>query len=265
MSYAYLQQADDRHAREVRDLVLELRTFKPTKNAAAYPYNSIPARFALERRQWREATELAETWPGMFPVAVALTHFARGYGAARLGDVASARRELAALETLQPSPADASDQHCGSPAASLEPKIETQRRAISGWIAQLEGDAAAAERLVRSAADLEDATDDGPVTPGSLIPAREMLGELLLVQGRAEPALAEFENTLRTRPGRFGARYGAARAALAAGDRRRAATHYAKLLEGTDSTSDRPEIHEARAFVAKDSRSRTTGGPRAAP
>jgi len=121
MSYAYLQQADDHHAREIRDRVLELRTFKPTRNAMAYPYNSIPARFALERRQWREATELVETWPGMFPVAVALTHFARGYGAARLGDLAGARRELAALEALQPTPADAADQHCGTPAASLEP------------------------------------------------------------------------------------------------------------------------------------------------
>jgi tetratricopeptide (TPR) repeat protein len=249
MSYAYLQQADDHHAREIRDRVLELRTFKPTRNAMAYPYNSIPARFALERRQWREATELVETWPGMFPVAVALTHFARGYGAARLGDLAGARRELAALEALQPTPADAADQHCGTPAASLEPKIEIQRRAISAWIAQLEGDAAGAERLMRAAADLEDATDDGPVTPGSLVPAREMLGELLLVKGRSEQARAEFETTIRIKPGLFGPRYGAARAALAAGDRRRAAAHYAKLLEGTDPTSDRPEILEARAFV----------------
>jgi tetratricopeptide (TPR) repeat protein len=105
---------------------------------------------------------------------------------------------------------------------------------------------------MRSAADHEDKTDKHNVTPGVILPARELLGEMLLELKQPGQAMAEFEATLRTAPNRFNALCGAARAAKLAGDNEKAKTYYAKLLAICNhADGDRPELQDARSFLAQ--------------
>ena len=104
---------------------------------------------------------------------------------------------------------------------------------------------------MRAAADLDDATEKHPVTPGAILPAREQLGELLLELKQPSAALQEFETSLRSAPNRFNGLYGAARAARLASDQKKAKTYYAKLMAlCRQADSIRPEIEEAKAFLA---------------
>ena len=106
-------------------------------------------------------------------------------------------------------------------------------------------------RLMRAAADLDDATEKHPVTPGAILPAREQLGELLLELGRPSEALAEFEAALKRAPRRLAGLYGAARAAQRAGNAARPRVYYGEIVEMTKgSDGRRPEVKEARALVA---------------
>ena len=120
----------------------------------------------------------------------------------------------------------------------------------SGWLAYAEGKQEEALRLMRSAADLDDATDKHPVTPGAILPAREQVGELLIELKQPSAALQEFETSLRSAPNRFNGLYGAARAARLASDHSKAKSYYGKLLALTrQSDRPRPEISEARAYL----------------
>lgn len=168
--------------------------------AAAFAFTAIPARYALERRQWGEAAELtlhpkSLSWQ-KFPQAESILWFARGLGAARGGNVASAKVDLARIEALRDSMTAAKNTYWAGQA-------EIQRLAVAGWIARAEGRNDEALALLRQAADVESATEKHPVTPGAIQPAREMLGELLLELNQPAKALAEFEASQRTDPNRF--------------------------------------------------------------
>lgn len=103
---------------------------------------------------------------------------------------------------------------------------------------------------MRAAAELDDATEKHPVTPGAILPAREQLGELLLELKQPAAALQEFETSLGSTPNRFNGLYGAARAARLAADRKRARVYYGKLMAlCRQADSVRPEIEEAKAFL----------------
>jgi tetratricopeptide (TPR) repeat protein len=129
--------------------------------------------------------------------------------------------------------------------------MEIARQIAAGWLARVEGNSEEALRLMRAAAELDDATDKHPVTPGSILPAREQLGELLLELGRPAEALREFETSLRDTPGRFNGVYGAARAARLASDRRKARGYYEQLVAlCLRGDGERPELEEARAFLS---------------
>src|SRR5207237_9901591 len=107
-------------------------------------------------------------------------------------------------------------------------------------------------KAMSAAADAEDKTEKHPVTPGVPEPARELYGAMLLERGMAKEALAAFEATLKKEPHRLGATLGAAKAAEKAGDAAKARQYYAAavtLAENADPV--RPEIAQARAFVAK--------------
>ena len=120
----------------------------------------------------------------------------------------------------------------------------------SAWVHYAEGNHEEALRLARSGADLEDATEKHPVTPGSILPAREQLGELLLELKQPVVALQEFETSFQSTPNRFNGLYGAARAAKLAGNQKSAKTYYQKLLALTNPSDNvRPEIAEAKAFL----------------
>jgi tetratricopeptide (TPR) repeat protein len=105
--------------------------------------------------------------------------------------------------------------------------------------------------LLRAAADLDDATDKHPVTPGALLPAREQLADLLLELKQPGAALQEFEVSFRSTPNRFNAVYGAARAARLAGNNKSARLYYERLLNlSRDADTPRPEMTEAKQFLA---------------
>ena len=131
-------------------------------------------------------------------------------------------------------------------------QAEIQRIAVSAWVARAEGRPDEALRLLREAADREDATEKHPVTPGPIIPAREQLGELLLELGRPGPALAAFEATQKVEPGRFHGLAGAGRAAELSGETAKARTYYAQLVAlGQKADAERPELSHAKAFLER--------------
>ncbi len=127
-----------------------------------------------------------------------------------------------------------------------------QRLAALAWVAHAEGDNDGASRWMRSAADLEDKTDKHPVTPGPVLPARELLGELFMEMDRPALAFPEFEAVVRSSPRRFNATYGAARAAELSGDRKKASERYSELLQLCgQADAQRLEVQNARAYLQK--------------
>jgi tetratricopeptide (TPR) repeat protein len=189
-----------------------------------------------------------------FRWAEAHIHFARAVGAARLGDIVSARRDVEELAAIRQALVEVKGGY------DWAKQVEIERQVASAWLAHAEGKYEESLRLMRAAAELDDTTEKHPVTPGAILPAREQLGELLLELKQPSAALQEFETSLRGAPNRFNGLYGAARAARLAADRKKARTYYGKLLEVCrQADSIRPEIEEARAFLgglnAKDSAS----------
>jgi tetratricopeptide (TPR) repeat protein len=251
LAYAYLQGAQDKQARGVLDELNKIQRAEPANFKVAYAFTAIPARFALERRRWDEAAKL--TLPsgalGAFPWqrfrwAEAHIHFARAIGAARTGDTASARQEVEELAAIRQALVEVKGDY------DWAKQVDIERLVASGWLAHAEGKREESLRLMRTAAELDDATEKHPVTPGAILPAREQLGELLLELKQPLAALQEFETSLRSAPNRFNGLYGAARAATLATDQKRAKTYYAKLMElCRQADSIRPEIEEAKAVL----------------
>lgn len=252
LAYAYLQSAQDKKALGVLDELNSIKRVDPPTFKVAYAYGAIPARYALERRQWAEAAKLNASDNELksflfqkFPWAEAHIHFARAIGAARSGNPAFARRAIEELAAIKEKLSVAKGEY------DWAKQTEIQRLVAAAWLEHAEGRNDEALRLMREAADLDDATDKHPVTPGAILPAREQLGELLLELKQPANALTEFETSLRSAPNRFNGLYGAARAGRLTGDQAKAKTYYEKLLAVTRAGDhDRPEIEEARTFVA---------------
>ena len=252
LAYAYLQSAQDKQARGVLDEMIKIKRVEPETFKVAYAFTAVPARYALERRRWDEAAKLPlpEGALGTFPWqrfgwAQAHTHFARAVGSARTGDAAAARREVESLAATRQALAEVRGGY------DWAKQVEIERQVAEAWLAFAEGRREDALRLMRAAAELDDATDKHPVTPGAILPAREQLGELLLELKQPAAALEAFETSLRTAPNRFNGLYGAARAANLAADRKKAKTYYAKLVAlSRRADTARPEIAEAKAFLA---------------
>jgi tetratricopeptide (TPR) repeat protein len=253
LAYAYLQRSRDREARAVLEELKAIRRVDPETFKVAYSFAAIPARWALERRKWSEAAEL-KVEPAYFPwqrfqSAEAITHYARAIGAARTGDTDRARVEVEKLAEVQRQLIGVKDSY------DWATQVEIQRRAAAAWLAKAEGFNPEALRLMRLAADLEDSTDKHPVTPGAVLPARELLGDMLLEVGRPAEALKEYETSLQISPNRFGGLYGAGRAAELAKDLRKAREYYLKLIALCAKTDGaRPELLHARKFLDGNSR-----------
>lgn len=251
MTYAYLQTAQDRAVDDLaRALPQIAAAFDPKAIVGAAPASAgyfalaaIPARRALERRDWKAAAALTVT-PSPVPYTEAMTHFARALGAAQTGALADARASITALEGIASSLAKAGEAYWAE-------QVRIQHDGASAFLLLAEGHRAGALALMERTAAREDATDKNAVTPGPLAPARELLGEMRLQTGDAAGALREFEATLKKEPNRFRALYGAAKAASLTGDRKRAQAHYATLLKiaAKADTPGRPELVEARSGV----------------
>lgn len=249
LMYARLQQAQDQQAKALLDQINGFQKAVPENFASAYALAAIPARYVIEKRLWSEAESLTlrpRTFPwSRFPWTEAITYFARGVGAARSGDVEAARKHAQKLQSIHDGLLEANQSYWAD-------QVKVQRLAVDAWIARAAGKNEEALRLMRSAADLEDATGKHPVTPGPIVPAREMLGELLLELNQPRQALSEFETSLNASPNRFNGVYGAARSAELSEDSEKARTFYAKLVAASDPSDDeRPELQTAKTFLAK--------------
>lgn len=251
LEYAYLQVGDQARAQKVLDEAATAKTFDEPNQAAAYALSAIPARWALERRDWKAAADLERPAVSLpwerFSYATAITHFARALGAARSGQLDRSRAAVEELEKIHaglvrspvPGPYDWASQ------------VESMRLAAAAWLTYAEGKKEEALKLARSAADLEEKAGKHPVTPGWILPARELLGDMLLDSGRPAEALTEYEASLRQAPNRFNGLHGAARAAELSDRPERARELYGKLIAQSVEGSPRPEIAEARKILAK--------------
>ncbi len=251
LAYAYLQGAQDKLAWSVLDEVYKIQKAEPETFKVAYAFAAIPARYALERRQWAEAAKLSSTrgpleafpWQ-RFRWAEAHIHFARAVGAARTGDLASARLEVKTLTEIRQTLAEIKEGY------DWAKQVEIERLTASAWLAYAEGKHEESVRVMRAAADLDDATDKHPVTPCNILPAREQLGELLLELKQPTEALQAFETSLRSAPNRFNGLYGAARANKLLGDQKMAKAYYGRLVAlCRQADGARPEVEEAKAFL----------------
>lgn len=247
--FGHLQQAQDKAAKQLVDEVAAIRKVNVENFVAAYAFAAIPSRYALERGDWKRAAALqlspADLAWGKFPQAEAILVFARGLGAARIGNVAAARRDVERLQALKETMTAAK---IGYWAGQTEFQIKT----VNAWIAYAEKRRDEALQLMRAAAELEEASDKHPVTPGNIVPSRELLGEMLMALKQPTQALTEFERSLKRDPNRFRGIYGAAHAAEASGNRAAAKDYYAKLQTLTaDRDTERPELVHAKAFLAR--------------
>jgi tetratricopeptide (TPR) repeat protein len=175
---------------------------------------------------------------------MAITYFARALGAARSGDPAAARADVAKLSDIRDSLREAKSDYWATQA-------DVEAQVANAWVLYADGKYDDALKAMSAAADAEDKTEKSPVTPGSLAPARELYGFMLLDRGMAKEALAAFEATQAKEPNRFNGYAGAAKAAQALGDSAKAKANYEKLLAlASGSNSDRPTLAAARSFVA---------------
>jgi tetratricopeptide (TPR) repeat protein len=247
LEFGELQLAQDRAARRVVDEVAAIQRVNVENFVSAYAFAAIPSRFALERGDWGSAALLklspADLAWSKFPQAEAVLVYARGLGAARIGDVTGAQADLERLRALK-------DAMIAAKIGYWPGQADFQINALDAWIALAEKRNDDALHLMRAAADAEEATDKHPVSPGNVVPSRQLLGEMLVAVGQPQQALAEFERSLKRDPNRFRAVYGAARAAEAAGNRLLAGDYYSKLQSlARDSDSERPELVQARVFL----------------
>lgn len=243
MVYAYLQMGRDEDARRVTDEASTVTGFNTLRFAGPYAQAAMPARYAVERGDWDLARSLKPR-SSSFPFTVALTHFARALGAARLGDAATAEGEIAILARLRDELSAAKQDYWAS-------EVEISRLAAAAWAALARKKSEEALVLMQTAAASEDKNEKHIVTPGRILPARELLGEMLLELDRPADALKEFETSHLREPGRFRGYFGAAQAAEKSGDRVKAKLYYTRLIELADKGGKRPELAIARAFLAK--------------
>ena len=250
LAYAHLQKGDDAAMLEILTTAEALQPpySKTNPHASAYAFAALPARYALERRDWNAAIALTPRTPGTFPWEaahdpyVAITHFARAIGFARLGKPADANGDIAALDTLRASIAPTS--------AYWAQQVEIQAASARAWQTYATGNVEGALAQMKAAADMEATTDKHGLTPGEVLPTAELYGDMLLETGNFAGALAAYETALRRAPSRYNSLYGAAKAALGDGDEETATKYYAALVEiAGDASEQRAATREAQDFL----------------
>ena len=243
MVYGYLQVGDDAKASEAAGKIDPATKYELNSGPGAYGLSATPARLALERKQWKEAAALPirrvdYTWD-QYPWAEAVTHAARGLGAAHTGDVKAATAAIAELDKLLPK--------IESP--WWQGRVQIERDVIAAWIAA-KRDPKRAEALLRAAAERELGSGKDNVEPGHVITAAEELGDFLLEKKRPKDALAAYEAALVESPKRLNALFGAGRSAELAGDTAKARRYYEELVQIAPSSTRAARTH-AQAYLAK--------------
>ena len=254
LTYAYLQTGQDQKVRVIMNELPDIAAvFDPTKTVGAAPgsagvfaISAIPARWVIEHRDWKAAAALTPTKPSAFPYAEAMTHFARALGASHTGALTDARASIDALTQIIADLKKAGEVYWTE-------QVTIQKDAASAFLLLAEGRKDEALSGMRAVATREDATEKNAVTPGPLVPARELLGDMLLELKQPAAALVEYRAVLKKEPNRFRAIYGAAKSAADSGDRTAATGYYTQLLK-IAAKADQPgraELVEARRAVAR--------------
>jgi tetratricopeptide (TPR) repeat protein len=202
--YAYLQLGRDAEAAGVLDEVRAMSALNGSDFKVGYAASAMPVRYAMERRQWSDAAQLVPV-DGASPQISAVTLWSRSVGLARSGKPAAARQEIEKLKNVYEKLRATGDDYWAT-------QVRVQMNEALAWVAQAEGKADEALKLMRAAADEEDAIEKRPVTPGAIVPAREQLADLLLEANKPQEGLTEYQHALTMTPKRRGALMGMTRA-----------------------------------------------------
>jgi tetratricopeptide (TPR) repeat protein len=239
--YAYLQQSEYDKVEAIATSIDALSEDFQVHTATAYALAAIKGRMALEYQRWTDAGNLLLEYESnvpweKYPQYEALVYFAQGIGGGRSSNPEIARLSFEKLEALQ--------NVLGDSRASQywKVQIEVQKTVVKAWQMYAEKDMEKAKEIMFRAAELEDATEKNPVTPGQLLPVREMLGDLLLEMGLPEDALEQYRLALENSPNRFNSIYGCGIAAQQLGETNTAEEYFKSLLElnrSSDLTRDR--------------------------
>lgn len=245
--YAYLQTGQNQKAVEQLQYLHTLDQVYPANFKVAYASAAIPARIALETRDWAQAAHLSLPqvdipWES-FQWQKSLLHFARGLGSVRMQDMDAAENELNILRTLHQQLTDKGDVYQAT-------EVHIEMKTIEAWMASLRGNTDLALTTMKEAAELADGTEKHPVTPGALLPPRELLGDLYFVLHKPAEALTAYEQSLERHPNRLNSLYGAARAARSMGNEAAAKKYYSALLQLRKAPGDeRAEFKEAGTYL----------------
>ena len=248
MMYAYLQQAQDLDAQAVLAEINGTEHFQDSF-ASAYGIAAAQARYRLERQEWADAARLPIRIHQSFPWEKfswfeAMTYFARGIGAARSGMTTEAASALHKLDAAYDRAVQAKESYWAI-------QVDVQRKSVVAWMNFAEGKKTQGVQMMREAADLEDSVDKHPVTPGPVLPARELFGDMLREFKKYDEALEAYKTSLKTSPNRWNSLYGAGHAAEESGDITLAKEYYTNLVNlKADNGATRPELKKAKIFLA---------------
>ena len=253
--YAYLQMGDNVRAQSEMNKIMEIKEVFPSDHfASAYALIAVPSRLAVENKDWELATELELPKTNLdwdkAPWPKAMLHFSRALGFTNTGNSSKAQEELDILINLRNRLNEAKNSYESG-------QVTIQIESIKGWIEYSKGNTEKAIEYMKLASKLESETSKAAVTPGEIIPAEELLADLYMLIGRHKEALKSYELNLKGRPFRFNGLYGAAKAAQKLDNNELAAYYFEKLIEvSEDVNSSRPELLEAKDFLANDSNSK---------
>ena len=242
--YANLQLARDKEAAAGIDEARGIGGLNPAGLPIWYSLAAMPARFAVERGMWKEAAAL-EPRESRFAFTGAMTLYAKALGAARSGDEATAAKAAVDLADIAKDLRATKNDYWAT-------EVKVQSMGAEAWSAFAAGKRSEALELMRASADLEDQSEKSAVSPGRLIPARELLGDMLMESGRAVEALAEYERSQVRDPNRLRALYGAGLAAAQAGDKGKARGYFQRVAAQAGSSDSRPELRRVREYLAAD-------------
>ena len=249
--YAYLQKGDNIKANEHNDYLKSMKKIFPLNDfAVAYAANAIPARIALENKQWEASSKLERpkiefNWKP-FPWEQSILHFARAIGSARSCDIESAERELEIIQALHQDLLAVNS----AIASYQSDQVNVEVKTTQAWIALAKGNSEEAIELMKRAADLESKTTKHPVTPGEVLPANQLLGDMYMELNDPSNAIRAYEADLARHPNRFNSIYGVAYAAKELGDRKKAYNYFEQLVQlAGNAPSDRIELKEAKEYI----------------
>jgi tetratricopeptide (TPR) repeat protein len=249
LMYGYLQKGDNEMARKQLDYIYSINQVEPINFKVLYSLAASPSRYYLENRMWEEAAALRFHPSGFpwskYPWQEAIVHFAKAMGSVHTGQLANAKLELKRLQILRDTLFAQNDSYKTN-------QVDIQIKSADAWIHFKQGRNEEALTLMTQAADMEDRTEKHAVTPGEVLPARELLADMLLAMNQPAKALREYETDLNRRPNRFNAVYGAALAAEKMKDKGKASSYYSQLVAISGSVkSNRPELQTARLYLER--------------